>query len=204
METLNDKELDVLEKIKAFVPTETQQYAMFATNNNAVKSLVQKGLIVVQANSGNPLMLDAVLNPNYQQQSVQSAPAQVNVAASVQTTTTKKGAIMFEIEIENVPMPKHVDAAAYNYPLDLMAIGQSFVLPYDHLEYTAEEALSAQQGDAKLADAMCRKARWRVNSCKKAKGLDTYGFRFRLEERGIRVWLTTTTKAVQNGDEAAV
>ena len=110
METLNDKELDVLEKIKAFVPTETQQYAMFATNNNGVKSLVQKGLIVVQANSGNPLMLDAVLNPNYQQQSVQSAPAQVNVAAPVQTTTTKKGAIMFEIE--NVPMPKHVDAAA--------------------------------------------------------------------------------------------
>ena len=202
METLNDKELAVLEKIKTFVPTETQQYAMFATNNNAVKSLVKKGLIVVQANSGNPLMLDAVLNPNYQQQSVQSAPAQVNVAAPVQTTTTKKGAIMFEIE--NVPMPKHVDAAAYDYPLDLMAIGQSFVLQYDHLDYTAEEALSAQQGDAKLADAMCRKARWRVNSCKKAKGLDTYGFRFRLEERGIRVWLTTTTKAVKNDDEAEV
>ena len=60
METLNDKELAVLEKIKAFFATETQQYAMFETNNNAVKSLVQKGLIVVQANSGNPLMLDNI------------------------------------------------------------------------------------------------------------------------------------------------
>lgn len=199
METLNDKELAVLEKIKAFVPTETQQYAMFATNNSAVKSLVKKGLIVVQANSSNSLMLDAVLNPNYQQQSVQNTPAQVNETVTVQTTT-KKGAIMFEIE--NVPMPKHVDAVAYDYPLDLMAIGQSFVLQYDHLDYTAEEALAAQSGDAKLADAMCRKARWRVNFCKKAKGLDTYGFRFRLEERGIRVWLTTTTKAVKNGNDA--
>lgn len=199
METLNDKELAVLEKIKAFVPTETQQYAMFATNNSAVKSLVKKGLIVVQANSSNSLMLDAVLNPNYQQQSVQNTPAQVNETATVQTTT-KKGASMFEIE--NVPMPKHVDAVAYDYPLDLMAIGQSFVLQYDHLDYTAEEALAAQSGDAKLADAMCRKARWRVNFCKKAKGLDTYGFRFRLEERGIRVWLTTTTKAVKNGNDA--
>lgn len=199
METLNDKELAVLEKIKAFVPTETQQYAMFTTNNSAVKSLVKKGLIVVQVNSSNSLMLDAVLNPNYQQQSVQNTPAQVNETATVQTTT-KKGASMFEIE--NVPMPKHVDAVAYDYPLDLMAIGQSFVLQYDHLDYSAEEALAAQSGDAKLADAMCRKARWRVNFCKKAKGLDTYGFRFRLEERGIRVWLTTTTKAVKNGNDA--
>ena len=199
METLNDKELAVLEKIKAFVPTETQQYAMFATNNSAVKSLVKKGLIVVQANSSNSLMLDAVLNPNYQQQSVQNTPAQVNETATVQTTT-KKGASMFEIE--NVPMPKHVDAVAYDYPLDLMAIGQSFVLQYDHLDYTAEEALAAQSGDAKLADAICRKARWRVNFCKKSKGLESYGFRFRLEERGIRVWLTTTTKAVKNGNDA--
>ena len=201
MENLNDKELDVLNKIKTFVPTETQQYATFAINNSAVKSLVQKGVIVVQANGKNSLLLDAVLNPNYQQQSVQDKPAQANVAAPVQTTT-KKGAIMFEIE--SVPMPKHVDAVAYDYPLDLMAIGQSFVLPYDHLNYTAEEALSAQQGDAKLADAMCRKARWRVNSCKKSKGLKSYGFRFRLEERGIRVWLITTTKAVKNGDDAEV
>lgn len=200
METLNDKELAVLNKIKTFVPTETQQYATFATNNSAVKSLVQKGVIVVQANSKNSLLLDAVLNPNYQQQSVQDTSAKANVATPVQTTT-KKGAIMFEIE--NVPMPKHVDAVAYDYPLDLMAIGQSFVLLYDHLDYTAEEALSAQQGDAKLADAMCRKARWRVNSCKKAKGLDSYGFRFRLEERGIRVWLTTTNKAVKNDDAEA-
>ena len=201
MENLNDKELDVLNKIKTHIPTEMQQYATFATNNDAVKSLVQKGVIVVQANGKNSLLLDAVLNPNYQQQSVQDKPAQANVAAPVQTTT-KKGAIMFEIE--SVPMPKHVDAVAYDYPLDLMAIGQSFVLPYDHLNYTAEEALSAQQGDAKLADAICRKARWRVNSCKKAKGLESYGFRFRLEERGIRVWLITTTKAVKNGDDAEV
>ena len=201
MENLNDKELDVLNKIKTFVPTETQQYATFAINNSAVKSLVQKGVIVVQANGKNSLLLDAVLNPNYQQQSVQDKPAQANVAAPVQTTT-KKGAIMFEIE--SVPMPKHVDAVAYDYPLDLMAIGQSFVLSYDHLDYTAEEALSAQQGDAKLADAICRKARWRVNSCKKAKGLESYGFRFRLEERGIRVWLITTTKAVKNGDDTEV
>ena len=201
MENLNDKELDVLNKIKTHVPTEMQQYATFATNNNAVKSLVQKGVIVVQANGKNSLLLDAVLNPNYQQQSVQDKPAQANVAAPVQSTS-KKGAIMFEIE--NVPMPKHVDAVAYDYPLDLMAIGQSFVLSYDHLDYTAEEALSAQQGDAKLADAICRKARWRVNSCKKSKGLDTYGFRFRLEERGIRVWLITTTKAVKKGDDAEV
>ena len=201
MENLNDKELDVLNKIKTHIPTEMQQYATFATNNDAVKSLVQKGVIVVQANGKNSLLLDAVLNPNYQQQSVQDKPAQANVAAPVQTTT-KKGAIMFEIE--SVPMPKHVDVVAYDYPLDLMAIGQSFVLPYDHLNYTAEEALSAQQGDAKLADAICRKARWRVNSCKKAKGLESYGFRFRLEERGIRVWLITTTKAVKNGDDAEV
>ena len=201
MENLNDKELDVLNKIKTHVPTEMQQYATFATNNNAVKSLVQKGVIVVQANGKNSLLLDAVLNPNYQQQSVQDKPAQANVAAPVQSTS-KKGAIMFEIE--NVPMPKHVDAVAYDYPLDLMAIGQSFVLSYDHLDYTAEEALSAQQGDAKLADAICRKARWRVNSCKKSKGLESYGFRFRLEERGIRVWLITTTKAVKKGDDAEV
>ena len=201
MENLNDKELDVLNKIKTFVPTETQQYATFAINDSAVKSLVQKGVIVVQANGKNSLLLDAVLNPNYQQQSVQDKPAQANVAAPVQTTT-KKGAIM--LEIENVPMPKHVDAVAYNYPLDLMAIGQSFVLPYDHLEYSVEESTAALQGDAKLADAICRKARWRVNSCKKSKGLESYGFRFRLEERGIRVWLTTTTKAVKNGDDAEV
>ena len=201
MENLNDKELDVLNKIKTFVPTETQQYATFAIDNSAVKSLVQKGVIVVQANGKNSLLLDAVLNPNYQQQSVQDKPAQANVAAPVQTTT-KKGAIMFEIE--TVPMLKHVDAVAYDYPLDLMAIGQSFVLQYDHLEYSVEESTAALQGDAKLADAICRKARWRVNSCKKSKGLESYGFRFRLEERGIRVWLTTTTKAVKNGDDAEV
>ena len=198
MENLNDKEVDVLNKIKTHVPTEMQQYATFATNNNAVKSLVQKGVIVVQANGKNSLLLDAVLNPNYQQPA-QQAP--VTTTDPVQSTS-KKGAIM--LEIENVPMPKHVDAVAYDYPLDLMAIGQSFVLSYDHLDYTAEEALSAQQGDAKLAGAICRKARWRVNSCKKSKGLESYSFRFRLEERGIRVWLTTTTKAVKKGDDAEV
>lgn len=191
METLNDKELDVLNKIKTFVPTETQQYATFATNNSAVKSLVQKGIIVVQANSKNPLLLDAVLNPNYQQPAQQST---VTTTAPVQSTT-KKGAIMFEIE--NVPMPKHADAS-YDYPLELMAVGQSFVLPYDHLEYSIEESTAALQGDAKLADAICRKARWRVNSCKKSKGLESYGFRFRIEERGVRVWLSTVTKAVKS------
>ena len=194
MENLNDKELDVLNKIKTHIPTEMQQYATFATNNNAVKSLVQKGVIVVQANGKNSLLLDAVLNPNYQQQSVQDKPAQANVAAPVQSTT-KKGAIMFEIE--SVPMPKHVDAS-YDYPLELMAVGQSFVLPYDHLEYSVEESAAALQGDAKLADAICRKARWRVNSCKKSKGLESYGFRFRIEERGVRVWLSTVTKAVKS------
>ena len=190
METLNDKELDVLNKIKTFVPTETQQYATFAMNNSAVKSLVQKGVIVVQANSKNSLLLDAVLNPNYQQPA-QQAP--VTTTAPVQSTT-KKGAIMFEIE--NVPMPKHADVS-YDYPLELMAVGQSFVLPYDHLEYSVEESTAALQGDAKLADAICRKARWRVNSCKKSKGLESYGFRFRAEEHGVRVWLSTVTKTVK-------
>lgn len=191
METLNDKELDVLNKIKTFVPTETQQYATFATNNSAVKSLVQKGIIVVQANGKNSLLLDAVLNPNYQQPAQQ---ATVTTTAPVQSTT-KKGAIMFEIE--NVSMPKHADVS-YDYPLELMAVGQSFVLPYDHLEYSVEESTAALQGDAKLADAICRKARWRVNSCKKSKGLESYGFRFRVEERGVRVWLSTVTKAVKS------
>lgn len=94
-------------------------------------------------------------------------------------------------------MPKHADVS-YDYPLELMAVGQSFVLPYDHLEYSVEESTAALQGDAKLADAICRKARWRVNSCKKSKGLESYGFRFRVEERGVRVWLSTVTKAVKS------
>lgn len=191
MENLNDEELDVLNKIKTFVPTETQQYATFATNSSAVKSLVQKGVIVVQANSKNSLLLDAVLNPNYQQPA-QQAP--VTTTTPVQSTT-KKGAIMFEIE--NVPMPKHADVS-YDYPLELMAVGQSFVLQYDHLEYSVEESTAALQGDAKLADTICRKARWRVNSCKKSKGLESYAFRFRVEERGVRVWLSTVTKAVKS------
>lgn len=59
---LNEKEIAVLNEVKNFVVTAEKQYAMFSNNNEVVKTLVEKGLVLIQVNPKNKLMIDVILS----------------------------------------------------------------------------------------------------------------------------------------------
>lgn len=101
---------------------------------------------------------------------------------------------MFQLE-DSVVMPQTKRSLKFEYPLAQMRVGQSFVLPFDHLGCDEVEAAQVLSGDKEVSDNVMRKARWRINTYKKSKsvGLVNHSFRFRIEDKGIRVWLHNVT-----------
>ena len=186
---LNEKEISVLNEVKNFVPTDEKQYAMFSSNNSVVKTLVEKGLVLVQVNPKNKLKIDVILSEagiaHFNNNNVQEEVKQVQ-------QTTEKVKTMFQLE-DNAVMPQTKRLSKFEYPLAQMQVGQSFVLPFDHLGFDEAEAAQVLGGDKDVSDKLMRKARWRINTYKKSVGLVNYSFRFRIEDKGVRVWLYSVT-----------
>lgn len=182
---LNEKEIAVLNEVKNFVATAEKQYAMFSNNNNAVKALVEKGLVLVQTNPKNKLMIDVILSET-------GVAYFDNNNIKEEVKTTEKVKTMFQLE-DNAVMPQTQRSLKFEYPLAQMRVGQSFVLPLDHLGCDEVEAAQVLSGDKEVSDKVMRKARWRINTYKKSVGLVNHSFRFRIEDKGIRVWLYNVT-----------
>lgn len=94
---------------------------------------------------------------------------------------------MFKIE-KNVEMvSRRGPNRQFDYPVGEIEIGDSILLPYEHLK------LAAPQNNKEKAQAEA-KARSRVRSCAAFKGFSDRTYSAQCEDEGVRVWFSGTGK----------
>ena len=195
-EMLNEKEIEVLRKIKNHVPKQGKDYTTFGRNNAAVKSLTERGLIFAQVNAENKLLLDVIFNSEKEEEiaklldnqvieQVEQLEQQINYTKEVQKMTMN-----FEIE-DGVALPVG-HKKVWDFPILQMNVGQSFVVNYQLLGYDDATIATILANDEVAKDKCLRKTRLLVKTCRNARGVPHYKFKFAVEERGVRVWLVGT------------
>lgn len=183
---LTQKEFDLLNDIGGYVPTEDKPFKVVSVNNSALKKLVDQGL--VESRPKNALMLEVAItqlgvlvvnneveheittNETLQQEeTTMEQPAQ-------QTAETKQQPVQYVLE-DNIPIPQVIarKPRENTMPLDVMQVGQSFLIPFKEDEdvHKGKKRISATVSQTK-------KRKFGANS--------TVQFVIAIVENGYRVW----------------
>lgn len=198
MITLTQKQYDLLEETANHVATEKKPFKVVSVNNGAVAGLTSQGLAESRPKEGNALMLElAITQLGYQvvkneiaheivtgeQVSTNENPTkeenkmeEIQNSAEVAQATTSTGYV-YQLE-ENIPIPEIVNtrkSRKSTMPLELMAVGQSFLVPF-------KDGEDKDKGRKRVAAT--------VSQTRKRKlGKDsTAQFVTAIVENGYRVW----------------
>lgn len=199
MITLTQKQYDLLEETANHVATEKKPFKVVSVNNGAVAGLTSQGLAESRPKEGNALMLElAITQLGYQvvkneiAHEITTGGEQVHTtenstkedkkmeeiqnSAEVAQATTSTGYV-YQLE-ENIPIPEIVNtrkSRKSTMPLELMAVGQSFLVPF-------KDGEDKDKGRKRVAAT--------VSQTRKRKlGKDsTAQFVTAIVENGYRVW----------------
>lgn len=176
---LTAKEFDCLQKIVNHVATDTKPYFTTNSQNLAVASLKEKGLVNTRVNG---IIVEAValdLGKQVIANEVEYEIEQENTVELEQEPETETGNVESNFVIEdNVPIPDTVHTRKPRplvYPLNKLEVGQSFFIPAN--SSTDDMALYR------------RRITVRISQMKNKIGLD-YKFKTAadFENNGVRVW----------------
>lgn len=177
---LTQKELEVLEAVGAFQPTEEKQYYTTSTSNKAIVALEAQKLIQTRKKGIHVevALLDlgvAVLKSEVEHEIVASHEAEKFEPKQPEAVAEAESQFVLE---DNVPIPNLRSRAKkpVPYPLDKMEIGQSFFVPVE--DKNADLAKVRATFSTKITHA------------KKALGLTDRVFHTGIdpEQFGLRVW----------------
>lgn len=186
---LTQKEFDLLDEVAKHTPTEEKPFKVVSVNNGALASLTGQQLVTTRPKNNNALMLEValtetglqvvqneieheiVLSHNTETQEVEKME---EVAQQQETAVTQT---VFVIE-DDVPMPDVPFTRKSNretMPLELMNVGQSFLVPF-------KDGEDREKGRKRVAAT--------VSQTRKRKlGADsTAQFITLIVENGYRVW----------------
>ena len=174
---LTAKEFDCLQKIVNHVATDTKQYFTTNSQNLAVASLKEKGLVNTRVNG---IIVEAValdLGKQVIANEVEYEIEQENTVELEQEPVALPVHSNFVIE-DNIPIPETVYTRKPRpliYPLNQMEVGQSFFIP-----------ANGSTDDMKLYG---RRITVRISQMKRKIGLE---YKFKVvadfENNGVRVW----------------
>lgn len=169
---LIQKEFDLLEQVANFVPTESKPYKVVSVNNGAVKALVEQGLVQTRQKEGNALMLEVVLSevglqvikneveheivisheePTNEVKQMEEVQQTAEIGQATNEVQQATGGFVIE---DNVPLPEVAvtrKPRENTMPLDLMQVGQSFLVPFKEGEdvYKGRKRVSATVSQTK-------------------------------------------------------
>lgn len=169
---LIQKEFDLLEQVANFVPTESKPYKVVSVNNGAVKVLVEQGLVQTRQKEGNALMLEVVLSevglqvikneveheivisheePTNEVKQMEEVQQTAEIGQETNVVQQATGGFVIE---DNIPLPELAvtrKPRENTMPLDLMQVGQSFLVPFKEGEdvYKGRKRVSATVSQTK-------------------------------------------------------
>lgn len=169
---LIQKEFDLLEQVANFVPTESKPYKVVSVNNGAVKVLVEQGLVQTRQKEGNALMLEVVLSevglqvikneveheivisheePTNEVKQMEEVQQTAEIGQETNAVQQATGGFVIE---DNIPLPELAvtrKPRENTMPLDLMQVGQSFLVPFKEGEdvYKGRKRVSATVSQTK-------------------------------------------------------
>lgn len=176
---LTQKEFDCLQRIVNHVPTDTKPYFTTNSQNLAVVSLKEKGLVNTRVNGIIVEVVALDLGKQVIANEVEHEIISEKAVALEQEPETETGKVESNFVIEdNVPIPDTVYTRKPRpliYPLNKLEVGQSFFIPAN--SSTDDMALYR------------RRITVRISQIKNKIGLD-YKFKTAadFENNGVRVW----------------
>lgn len=189
---LTEKEFDLLEQVAKHVKTEDKPFKVVSVNNSALNALQTQGLVETRQKGNNALMLEVALSTLGLQvfQNEVEHEIVVNHETVQETTETTveekkmeevKQADLGDFVIEDgIEMPQLKQTRRSNrptMPLDLMQVGQSFLVPF-------KEGEDIVKGRKRVASTVSQTRRRKL-------GADTTAvFTTVAVENGYRVWRT--------------
>lgn len=187
---LTQKEFDLLDEVANHVATDDKPFKVVSVNNGSLASLTGQALVETRPKGNNALMLEVVLTATGLQvikneieheivlnHSTAEDAQMEQVNADVADATQEQTQMAFVIE-DNIPMPEVAfprKARENTMPLDVMQVGQSFLVPF-------KEGEDPNKGRRRVAAT--------VSQTRKRKlGADsTTQFITVIVENGYRVW----------------
>lgn len=189
---LTEKEFDLLEQVANHVKTEDKPFKVVSVNNGALSALQAQGLVETRQKGNNALMLEVALSAlglQVFQNEVEHEIVVNHETVQQPTETTVEENKMEEVQQANVgnfviedgiEMPEVKQTRQSNrptMPLDVMQVGQSFLVPF-------KEGEDTKKGRKRVASTVSQTRRRKL-------GADsTAVFTTIIVENGYRVWRT--------------
>lgn len=185
---LTQKEFDLLDEVAKYVRTEEKPFKVVSVNNGALASLTRQQLVTTRPKQNNALMLEIALTETGLQvvqneieheivllHTETQEVEKMEEVAQQQETAVAETAFVIEDDIPMPDVPFTRKSNRDTMPLDVMNVGQSFLVPF-------RDGEDREKGRRRVAAT--------VSQTRKRKlGVDsTAQFITLIVENGYRVW----------------